>query len=197
MASTEHAWPEKFSFATILNIIVLSRLDDAGDWASAFLNRLDGLVNSNSLNIYTATFNAVMKAIVPLGRDKGVVRRAEGGLARIAEKNIELQQHTTTVPHPLSQLFHSNSLSLPLLPLYKKNKSTVMSTFSRLTTTTTPSTVDDIYHCLTTHCRPNTVAYKYCMTGGRNIEHTPPLVSIKVALRTNMMIKLQMLVELC
>ena len=77
-----------FGFTTVLNAIALSWLDDVGDWDSAFLNQLDGVADSNSMNIDTATFNVVLKAIIMLGRDEGAVRRAEGVLTRITKTNI-------------------------------------------------------------------------------------------------------------
>ena len=44
-----------------------------------------------------------------------------------------------------------------------------MSAFSCLAITTAPSTFDDLYHRLTTHCRPDTVTYKYCISIRSNI----------------------------
>jgi len=88
MASTEHARPNKFIFATVLNVIALSQLDDAGDWASTFFDQLDGLVNGNNVDIDTATFNDGMKAIVPRWRDEGAPKRAEGVLARMERGSV-------------------------------------------------------------------------------------------------------------
>merc|ERR1740124_655204 len=149
MAGTEHARPDKFSFATVLNVIALSRLDDAGDRASALLDRLldDGAVDGgNGVDIDTATFNAVLKAIVPRGRDEGAARRAEGVLVRMEGGSVR--------PDKISY-------------------STVMSAFSRLSTPTAPSTVDDLYHRLTTHCRPDTIAYNYRLSVRSNTNTLP------------------------
>jgi len=137
MASIEHAWPEKFSFATVLSVIALSRLDGAGNRTSTFLDRLDGVVNCNSVDIDTATFNAVLKVSVLLGRDKGAAKKVESILA----------------------IMEGGSVCLD-----KISYSTVMSVLFHLTTPTAPSTANDLYYCLITHCRPDTVAYNYCMS---------------------------------
>lgn len=62
MLVTKLTKPDKFSFATVLNVIALSQLKDAGDRASTFVDKLIDFGEREDLDIDTAMMNSVLKA---------------------------------------------------------------------------------------------------------------------------------------
>jgi len=83
----ESVQPDKYSYASMLNIITISNLSDASDTASRFLKELLASGDTSDLSIDTAMFNTALKAFQKDGDEKSAIK-AENTLLQMEESQI-------------------------------------------------------------------------------------------------------------